>query len=59
MPFPIHYEIEGDYYKETGVEGVSENVSEKKSDVAYNLMGQPVGEGAKGIVIIGGKKYLR
>jgi len=59
MPFPIHYEIEGDYQKETGIEGVSENVSEKKSDAAFNLAGQPVGEGAKGIVIIGGKKYLR
>ncbi|MBO5586668.1 MAG: hypothetical protein J5914_03140 [Prevotella sp.] len=59
MPFPIHYEIEGDYQKETGIEGVSENVSEKKSDAAFNLAGQCVGAGAKGIVIIGGKKYLR
>lgn len=59
MPWPIHYEIEGDYQKETGIEGISENVSEKKSDAAYNLAGQRVGEGAKGIVIIGGKKYLR
>ncbi len=59
MPWPIHYEIEGDYDKEAGVEGVSENVSEKKSDVAFNLAGQRVGAGAKGIVIIGGKKYLR
>ena len=59
MPWPIHYEIEGDYYKEAGVEGVSENVSEKKSDVAYNLVGQRVGKDAKGLVVINGKKVIR
>ena len=59
MPWPIHYEIEGDYVSPTGIGGITEQVAAESADAAYNLMGQPVGEGAKGIVIIGGKKYLR
>ena len=59
MPWPIHYEIEGDYVSPTGIGGITEQVAAESADAAYNLAGQPVGAGAKGIVIIGGKKYLR
>ena len=59
MPWPIHYEIEGDYVSPTGIGGITEQVAAESADAAFNLAGQPVGEGAKGIVIIGGKKYLR
>ena len=59
MPFPIHYEIVANYVRPTGIGGITEQVAAESADAAYNLAGQRVGEGAKGIVIIGGKKYLR
>ena len=64
MPFPIHYEFVGNYQKVTGVENVNANVNVNDNhnpDVnqAYNLMGQRVGDNAKGVVIIGGKKVIK
>lgn len=62
MPFPIHYEFVGNYQKVTGVENVNANVNDNHNpDVnqAYNLMGQRVGDNAKGVVIIGGKKVIK
>jgi len=58
MPWPIHYEMEGDYYKEAGVEGVHSSQFTVHSD-AYNLVGQRVGKDAKGLVVINGKKVIR
>ena len=64
MPFPIHYEFVGNYQKVTGVENVNANVNDNHNhnpDVnqAYNLMGQRVGDNAKGVVITGGKKVIK
>lgn len=57
MPFPITTTFPG---QTTAVKKVEAAKAEATAnEPAYNLMGQPVGEGAKGIVIIGGKKYLR
>ena len=57
MPFPITTTFPG---QTTAVKKVEAAKAETiANEPAYNLMGQPVGEGAKGIVIIGGKKYLR
>ena len=58
MPWPIHYEIEGDYYKEAGIESVHSSQFTVHSD-AYNLVGQRVGKDAKGLVVINGKKVIR
>lgn len=57
MPMPITTTFPG---QTTAVKKVEAAKAETTaSEPAYNLMGQLVGEGAKGIVIIGGKKYLR
>ena len=58
MPWPIHYEIEGDYQRETGIESVHSSQFTVHSD-AYNLAGQRVGKDAKGLVIVNGKKVIR
>jgi len=48
--------------EETALEAVQEfkssNVQEFNADNAYNLSGQRVGEGYKGIVIVGGRKIM-
>jgi len=57
MPFPITTTFPG---QTTAVKKVEAAKAETiANDAAYNLAGQRVGAGAKGIVIIGGKKYLR
>ena len=38
-----------------GVEHISGN---RASGVPYNLLGQPVGDGYKGVVIQNGQKYI-
>ena len=57
MPMPITTTFPGQTTAVKKVEAVKAEAT--ANEPAYNLMGQPVGEGAKGIVIIGGKKYLR
>lgn len=58
MPFPIVTTFPGS--KETGVALASaEKTSQNGSRATYNLAGQRVGSNAKGIVVVGGKKYVR
>ena len=61
MPWPIHYEIVGDYQKlePSAVEGITEVAPTDADASAYNLAGQRLGADAKGLVIIGGKKIIR
>jgi hypothetical protein len=58
MPWPIHYEIVGDYMKPSAVEGITE-VATANVDASVNIAGQRVSADAKGLVIIGGKKVIR
>lgn len=44
---------------ETGIESVEAPVKAKTAPVRYNMAGQRVGADYKGIVIVGGKKYLQ
>lgn len=39
--------------------GINDIQSSKKDEKAYNIMGQPVGKDARGLLIIGGKKVVR
>ena len=61
MPWPIHYEIVGDYQKlePSAVVGITEVAPTDADASAYNLAGQRLGADAKGLVIIGGKKVIR
>ena len=61
LPWPIHYEIVGDYQKlePSAVEGITEVAPTDADASAYNLAGQRLGADAKGLVIIGGKKVIR
>ncbi|MBQ9237244.1 MAG: hypothetical protein IJ183_04950 [Prevotella sp.] len=59
MPFPIHYEIVGDYVKESAVEGIAENATVYVNAPVTNLAGQRVGRDAKGLLIVNGKKVIR
>jgi hypothetical protein len=57
MPMPIMTTFPG---KPTAVKMVEAAKAEASvNEPAYNLLGQPVGADAKGIVIIGGKKYFK
>jgi hypothetical protein len=56
MPFPLVYSIEA-YFTSTGIEDV--RTATQRDAAAYNLAGQRVGENHQGLVIIGGKKYIR
>ncbi|MBQ8702386.1 MAG: hypothetical protein IJ549_06455 [Prevotella sp.] len=42
----------------TGIKGVTDNAKTLNSGVAYNLAGQKVGKGYKGLIIRDGKKYI-
>lgn len=59
MPFPMTYSFKGYYVKDTA-NGINVLAYDKNTNSnAYGLNGQRVSNGARGIVIIGGKKYLK
>ena len=46
--------------EETGIKGIDANVNDNVNDNrVYNLAGQRVGSDFKGIVVVGGKKYIK
>ena len=56
MPFPIVASFSN---TATGISGISDAAKKTGDGRIYNIAGQRVGENAKGIVIINGKKYLK
>ena len=59
MPFEIHYEMTGNYVQTAGVNNLNSLSQGEGWGEAYNLAGQRVGNDAKGMLIIGGKKVIR
>jgi hypothetical protein len=58
MGIYLTYHFSGVYQKDdTGIEDV--RTATQRDAAAYNLAGQRVGENHQGLVIIGGKKYIR
>ena len=58
MGLYLTYHFSGVYQKDdTGIESV--RTATQRDAAAYNLAGQRVGEGHKGLVIVAGKKYIR
>ena len=58
IPIYLTYHFTGVYQKDdTGIEDV--RTAGQQGATAYNLNGQRVGKEQKGLVIIGGKKYIR
>ena len=58
IPIYLTYHFSGVYQKaDTGIEDV--RTATQRDATAYNLAGQRVGENHQGLVIVGGKKYIR
>ena len=62
MPFAIHYEMSGDYLKPSGVMEVADSPQSSDFNLqssVFNMAGQRIGDDARGLVIVGGRKVIR